>query len=291
MAQETLDQNKKDNNAEGKKTPKDAIPVLLELDFNESETKPDLWSCRTDQDEIFFWDFRKNKKGNCWCNRDGHPIDTNEMKQMNEYKRIRGAVSDEKKIKPEKKEKPKGELVVRKEKGDLLRGNEADIRRLMDVKMQLDSIIGASSDKKKLGEGMLWHELKFGKGDKQRISVEPSAELVDMIAVDMGNITTEIVDEGQNTYEDPNTNQKILTYYAVVQAEDLESGTTGLGVAEEIVDFNEMNNKSRTFTRTKAVRKAERNAKERLIPVPRKAMVFLIQKILEEHKKKIEKAQ
>ena len=273
--QQSIDQKKQAD----KKTPKESIPILLKLDFKESENKPDLWSCRTDQNEVFFWDFRKNLKGNCWCNRDGHAIDTGEMNQMPEYIQIREVLpSNEKKP---VKQKTKNEVVVhKKESSDLLRGNENDIRRLMDTKMQLDSIIEASSDKKKLGEGMLWHELKFG----SKIHLEPSAELVDLISVDMGNITTEIVDEGQNVYEDPNTGDKILTYYAVVQATDGISGTTGLGVSEEIVDFKEMAG-GRTFFRTKAIRKADRNSRERLIVVPRKAMVFLIRKILEEHQK------
>jgi hypothetical protein len=74
-----------------------------------------------------------------------------------------------------------------------------------------------------------------------------------------------------------------MTYYCVVEAKDEITGTTGLGAAEQIIDFNEIATKHRTFARTNAIRKAERNAKERIIPIPRKAMVFLIRKKLDEY--------
>jgi ribosomal protein S5 len=47
-----------------------------------------------------------------------------------------------------------------------------------------------------------------------------------------------------------------------------------------------MKNQDRCFSLTKAIRKAERNAKERLIPVPRAAMVQMVKQILAEHVKK-----
>lgn len=168
-----------------------------------------------------------------------------------------------------------------------LRGTEQDLQRLMNAELQLDSIIEASRNKQKLGEGLLWHELEFkSKSGKSVISVEPSAELVDMITQDMGMIETEIIEFDTNILENPNTHKKHLTYYCVVKATDNHTNTSGLGAAEQIIDFDEIENKGRTFARTNAIRKAERNAKERLIPIPRKAMVTLIQSILNDHNKK-----
>ncbi len=191
-------------------------------------------------------------------------------------------------VKPKEPDIKKPAIVEKKP--DLLRGTEKDIIRLMDTKLQLDSIIEASENKAKLGEGLLWHELVFGKNiTHQRTSVEPSAELVDMIAQDMGGITTEIVEFDTNVLKDPNTNEKYLTYYCVVRAIDTLTKTSGLGAAEQIIDFDDLKNRGRTFARTNAIRKAERNAKERVIPVPRKAMVHLIRKKLDEHYKKMKK--
>lgn len=196
---------------------------------------------------------------------------------------------EKKKTEIETKDSDAKETAIVEKKSGKLRGTEKDIIRLMDTKLQLDSIIEASDDKKKLGEGLLWHELFFGRGAKQTIHMEPSAELVDMISQDMGAIVTEVVEFDTNIIENPNTNEKYSTYYCVVKATDTMTNTTGLGAAEQIIDFDEIKNKGRTFARTNAIRKAERNAKERLIPIPRKAMVFLIRKKLEEHYKKMKK--
>ena len=107
-----------------------------------------------------------------------------------------------------------------------------------------------------------------------------------MITQDMGHITTRIVDFNTNILEDPDTGKKYLTYYCVVEAMDGITGTSGLGSAEQIIDFREITSNGRTFARTNAIRKAERNAKERMIPVPRRALVELVVHKLEEHKKK-----
>lgn len=183
---------------------------------------------------------------------------------------------------PEEKKRATEALAVKAD--DYMRGTEEKVVRLMDTKLQLDSIIAASADKSKPGEGLLWHELRFG-GKQVRIHKEPSVELVDMIAQDMGHITTIIKDFGTNILEDPNTHKKYLTYYCVVEATDGITKTSGLGAAEQIIDFDEINNNSRTFARTNAIRKAERNAKERMIPIPRRALVELVIRKLEDHQK------
>ncbi len=170
-----------------------------------------------------------------------------------------------------------------------LRGTEGKVDRLIDTKLHLDSIIDATEKNKEPGEGILFHILKFGKGDGETVHKEPSVELVDMIAQDMGHITTEIKEFDINNLEDPNTHKKYLTYYCVVQATDGITHTSGLGAAEQIIDFNEMERNGRTFARTNAIRKAERNAKERLIPIPRKALVELVIRKLNEHDKKRKK--
>lgn len=290
MVDTTLD-NISDEPKKEKKTNKSSEETLVKLEgmgFIEKEDKPNLY-VKNIGDITFFWDFRKNKKGSAYASRvkeDGDGFDNvprSELEQMEEYLILR----PDKKKKIEEKEpedkKPKALMIHASDKKavELLRGSERDVIRLMDHRIQLDSIIEASSDPKKLGEGLLWHELKFG----NRIHVEPSAELVDMISQDMGNITTRIVELENYVLTDPNTNEKYGTYYCVVEAKDELSGTTGLGVAEQIIDFADIKRSGRTFARTNAVRKAERNAKERLIPVPRKALVKLIVKKLEEHKK------
>lgn len=293
MVDSTLDDvpsEKEPAGKDAKKTELEETLVKLEgMGFTEKEDKPGLYS-KTMDDVTFFWDFRKNKKGTAYASRlkeDGEGfenIQRGELEQMEEYLILRPEKKEKigkKKEKPEEKTKALVPASDKKAVG-LLRGNERDIIRLMDVGIQLDSIIAASEDKKKLGEGLLWHELIFGKDRKH---VEPSAELVDMITQDMGSITTRIVEFDQYVIVDPDSGKKYATYYCVVEAKDETCGTTGLGAAEQIIDFNEIKDKHRTFARTNAIRKAERNAKERLIPIPRKAMVFLIRKKLDEYVK------
>ena len=286
--QETFDKN--NNGDEEQINITKEISITLEgIGFEETKTKQDLWRKQIDDETTFWWDFRKNKKGNCWCNRSGHSIPDDDMKQMDEYTVVRGVETKKpkEKKKPElKREAPSTEIIEAEPRPiENIRGTSEDITRMMNVKKQLDAIVEASPDKKRLGEGMLWHELKF----KGKSSLEPSAELVDMIAMDMGHIKTEIVDFGTNVIEDWDSCEMYHTYFCVVKATDAISGTTGLGTAEGVIDTTELSNNKRTFARTNVIRKAERNSKERLIPVPRKAMVVLIQKILHEHYEKSNK--
>lgn len=286
--QQSIGQN---NNADEKQTntPKELTITLEGIGFEETQTKQDLWRKQIDDETTFWWDFRKNKKGNCWCNRSGHSIPDDDMKQMDEYTVVRGVETKkptEKKKIEVKKEQISTEIIEAKPRPiENIRGTSKDITRLMNTKMQLDAIIEASSDKKRLGEGMLWHELKFG----GKSHLEPSAELVDLISLDMGHIKTEIVDFGTNVIEDWDSGEMYHTYFCVVKATDEISGTTGLGTAEGVIDTAELSKNKRTFARTNVIRKAERNSKERLISIPRKAMVVLIQNILQDHYKKSEK--
>lgn len=291
MVQQNIDES---NDAEdGKKDAEIELPeenlVKLEgMGFIKSADKPGLFVKEID-DVNFFWDFRKVKTGSAYASKikeSGEGFDNiprNELEQMEEYLILRPEKKGKTVKKKEKTDVKTKAMVPASDKkaGGLMRGSERDLIRLMDTRIQLDSIIDASSNNEKLGEGLLWHELKFG---KDRIHVEPSAELVDMITQDAGHITTRIVEFEQYTITDPNTNDKYGTYYCVVEAKDEITGTTGLGAAEQIIDFDEIK-KGRTFARTNAIRKAERNAKERLIPIPRKAMVFLIRKKLDEYVK------
>jgi len=285
MTQQGLDEAKENKEEKKQLTPPDKAKLLLELDFRESTEKHGLWFKHIDDNTVFFWSFQKVKKGTSWCNRDRVKISDEEKKSMVEYTYIHQEIIDGQKTETKEKKTrittPKSDekALVPADRQKFIRGTERDLIRLMDEKIQLDSIIAASSDKKKLGEGMLWHELKFG----DKTSVEPSAELVDMMTLDMGSINTKIVEFDTNILEDPNSHKKYLTYYCVVEAMDGVSRTSGLGAAEQIVDFTDITSRGRTFARTNAIRKAERNAKERLIPIPRKAMVAAVRKKLQEH--------
>ena len=207
------------------KLPEETLVKLEGMGFTEKEGKIGLFSKKID-DVNFFWDFRKAKDGAAYASRinpEGEgfeDVPRQELEQMEEYLTLRPekrADAEKKKTKekvvkkPEEKTKALVPASDKKAEG-LLRGSERDLIRLMDVRIQLDSIIDASADKEKLGEGLLWH-------------------------------------------------------------------------AEQIIDFEEIEKQQRTFARTLVIRKASRNAVERLIPIPRKAMVFLIRKKLEEHNK------
>jgi len=290
--EDAVDDKKKD--AEPIGLPEETRVKLEGMGFVAKDDKPGLYS-KTIDDINFFWDFRKVKTGSAYASKlvdeKYKNVPRDELEAMEEYTFFRsGKKPNIKKPVDASVKKPDVKTkaivpVVDKKSTELLRGSERDIIRLMDHKIQLDSIIDASSDKNKLGEGLLWHELMFGK----RVHVEPSAELVDMLSLDMGQITTKIVEFGTNTLEDPNSMKKYLTYYCVVEATDGISGTSGLGAAEQIIDFDQIKNQGRTFARTNVIRKSERNAKERLLPIPRKALVSLIIKKLEEHNKKRDK--
>jgi len=290
MEQQGLDEAKENKKEKKQLTPPDKAKLLLEIGFRESEMKPGLWVKNTDEKTAFFWSFQKVKNGVSWCNRDNVKVSDEEKKSMVEYTYIHQEVINGQKTETKEKKPrittPKSDekAMIPADKQEFIRGTERDVIRLMDEKLQLDSIIEASEDKKRLGEGILWHELTFkSKGGKVRKSVEPSAELVDMLSLDMGYITTKIVEFDTNVIVNPNTNHKYATYYCVVQATDGLSGTSGLGAAEQIIDFDDIEHRGRTFARTNAIRKAERNSKERLSPIPRKALVALIRKKLQEH--------
>ncbi|HUS98914.1 MAG TPA: hypothetical protein VMY59_01165, partial [Candidatus Thermoplasmatota archaeon] len=262
---------------EQRKLTEDEIPTFFEgMGFEADENKPGLYKKEMGNVSVY-WDFRNTKKGHFFVpNPDGDGFwSDKDAQQLPEYAEVRKMLGGETKerVKEQKKEpsypstpqtgiqeevKTGNEIAL----SEYMRGTENKIVRLMDTKLQLDSIIRASEDKTKPGEGLLWHELVFGK----KIHKEPSVELVDMITQDMGHITTRIVDFNTNILEDPDTGKKYLTYYCVVEAMDGITGTSGLGSAEQIIDFREITSNGRTFARTNAIRKAERNAKERMIP-------------------------
>lgn len=288
MAERTLDEaldevdKKEGKEKEEKGVPSDIIAKLEELGFEEKEDKPGLWFKALGDDKFCHWDFRKTKKGRYYVSMPSGFMDDKKAKEMKEYTYVRQDVKEP--PKPTKKEQPvKEKPLVKKslaeEKSITLRGTENDIIALMNS-IRLDSIIEVAKDG--LGEGVLYYDLN-------ELGMEPSVDAIDMITADMGSIETEIVDIDMHRLIDEDTGNDYLTYYAVVKATDKTTGTTGLGAAEEIIDFGEISKSGRTFSRTRCIRKAERNAKERLIPVPRKALVALIKRMLTEYKKTSEK--
>lgn len=250
---------------------------LVEMGFQEKEDKPGLWY-KSIEDGFTHWDFRKAKKGRYYTSIDGGGIEGGDkVKQDPEYVAFRSMQNAEDKQIPIKKtfERNSNQIAVIKPRDIEIRGNEESITNIVGA-MRLEMIVRASKDKTKPGEGILYHDLGA-------VGLEPSAELVDMISADMGNIETEVVEHGLRTHIDIDTGDEYHTQYAIVRAMDTAKGTTGLGSAEEIMDYKEMKKNNRSFALTKAVRKAERNAKERLIPVPRRAMVELIKEILKQY--------
>lgn len=159
----------------------------------------------------------------------------------------------------------------------VLRGSEDDITRVVKAR-RMDLIIEAAEKGKKPGEGILYY-------DDPHIGEEPSVELIDMITADMGNIETEVVMLEEKHHVNEITGFSVDTYCAVVKARDTLSGASGLGTSEETIDWREWTREKnpKSHALTKAIRKAERNAKERIIPVPRKVIVTLIKKLIQEH--------
>ena len=159
----------------------------------------------------------------------------------------------------------------------VLRGSEDDITRVIRAR-RMDLIIEASEDKKEPGKGILYY-------DEPAIGVEPSVALIDMITADMGNIETEVVMLEEKHHVNEINGFSVDTYCAVVRAKDTLTGASGLGTSEETIDWREwMREKNpKSHAMTKAIRKAERNAKERIIPVPRKVIVTLVKKMIAEH--------
>lgn len=254
------------------------ISKLKELGFNEQ--KKDHWVKEIDNDLTAFWDFRKSVKGRFYVGLKGGGFESDLVsKARDEYINFRDIQNgkDDDNIVVTPGYKVKDNPSVLHSKDIVLRGNESDINRVVSSR-RLDMISKVSKDG--VGEGVLYHNLG------RSLGMEPSAQLVDMITADMGNIYTEIVESGMHRHVDINDGSEYQTYYAVVRATDTVSGTSGLGTSEEIIDFDEMKKQGRTFALTKAIRKAERNAKERLIPVPRKALVELVKNIMSEHKNK-----
>lgn len=216
-----------------------------------------------------FCDFRKNKNGNLYGkDSSNNQIPDSVIKGLDEYKIIHGGDFQ-----------PASSLVCVDDKMmqsslDVSRGTEDNIREVIQQR-NLDLISKASDDK--TGGGILYHDL--GK----KIGFEPSVELVDMICASMGSISTELVEHGMHHLMDENDGSVYQTYFAIVKAVDGKTGMSGLGTSEEIIDFEEMKS-GRTFSLTKVIRKARRNALEQLIPVPKKALVLLIQEIMKSRK-------
>ena len=250
--------------------------ILTGMGFVEDPNKKQLFKKDIDASKIAFWDFRKNSRGRFYITVIGGDfIPEKEAKQAEDYIVVRKAIDGDKPVTPKpvarNPQKPLESNAV------VLRGNEQDITSVVQAR-SLELIRKASKDPKNPGKGILYYDEKIG--DFQL--VEPSVELVDLITAQMGNISVEIIDSGTRIHRDLEAGDEYQTYYAVVRAKDMITGTEGLGSAEEIIDFKEMQRKHnpRTFALTKAIRKAERNAKERLIPVPRRAMVELVKELL-----------
>lgn len=159
----------------------------------------------------------------------------------------------------------------------VLRGSEDDIIRVVRDR-RMDLIIEASEDKKQPGKGILYY-------DEPNIGVEPSVALIDMITADMGNVETEVVMLENKHHVNEITGFSVDTYCAVVRAKDTLTGASGLGTSEETINWREWTREKnpKSHALTKAIRKAERNAKERIIPVPRKVIVTLVKKMIAEH--------
>lgn len=233
---------------------------LLGLGFTMEKT--DLWKKEIRDAGIAYWDFRKIKKGRFYVSTNNGFMPDNDAKDLDEYKLFRN--SDD----------PKIEFIQEKSISDSLavRGDEARIADIVKSR-RLDLIKQCSSNKDKPGESILYYDIP-------KLGLEPSVELIDMISADMGGIEVSVLDHGIHHHVDVDSGREFYTYYAVVKAMDKISGSEGLGSAEEIISFDEMNKQGRTFAFTKAIRKAERNAKERLIPVPRKVLVQLVINIM-----------
>lgn len=190
----------------------------------------------------------------------------------NEMKKIGGTNELSKSSKeptPTKDKKTTTEIV--------LRGSEDDITRVIKAR-RMDLIIEASKDKKHPGKGILYY-------DEPGIGEEPSVALVDMITADMGDIETDVVLLEEKHHVNQKTGFIVDTYCAIVRATDKATGASGLGTTEENINWDEWTraNNPKSFALTKAIRKAERNAKEIIIPVPRKVIVTLVKKMIAEH--------
>jgi len=237
-----------------------------------------------DNDQIAFWDFRKEKPSFYVTQIGGDFVPNKDAYQLQEYIIIKKQfkTSDKTEIKNKSVATAVFSGPVKAKPTDIvLRGNEENISNVV-MERNLELIVKASKDQNKPGEGILYYDIP-------KIGFEPSVELIDMITAQMGNVQVEIIDSGTRFHKDVESGDEYQTYYAVVKAIDKITGAEGLGTAEEIIDFREMKQQHRTFALTKAIRKAERNAKERLIPVPRSAMVQLVKEIMANQVKELKK--
>jgi len=253
---------------------KDEIKTILEkLEFTEKKT--DLWEKKIGKDYAY-WDFRKILNGRFYVSLNGKDFESADLSKKREeyidFRKLQGG--DGGKIENDISTAKPTIVQPNNNTEIVLRGNETEISNVVKSR-RLDMIAKVAKDN--LGEGILYHNL----GPK--IGFEPSAELVDMITADMGNIETTLTEHGMNRHIDPDGNE-YNTYYAIVQAKDTLSGTVGYGSAEQVIDYEEMKKNGRCFSLTLAIRKAERNAKQRLIPVPRKAMVELVKDLIKKNK-------
>lgn len=194
-----------------------------------------------------------------------------------ELKKLGGTIESAKKEKSSKSTKEPIRATDKKPTGIVLRGSEDDIMRVVKAR-RMDLIIEASGDKKHPGKGILYY-------DEPGIGEEPSVQLIDMITADMGNIETDVTLLEEKHHVNQITGFSIDTYCAVVRARDTVTGASGLGTAEEVINWDDWTreNNPKSFALTNAIRKAERNAKERIIPVPRKVIVTLIKELIAEH--------
>lgn len=252
---------------------KDEKIILEELGFEEKKTG--LWA-KPVTGGYAHWDFRKTVKGRFYVSFDAGGFEEGKKaKDREEYIEFRKMENGKEHIDTDTKIP---EYIPPKHNNDhelVLRGNETDIARVINSR-RLDMIAAASKamGKDGVGEGVLYHNL----GSK--IGFEPSADLIDMIACDMGGIETKIVESGMHQHIDITTGEEYQTTYAVVHAIDTIKGTVGIGSAECVIDYDEMKKTGRSFAFTKVLRKARRNAIERLIPVPRKALVELVKDLI-----------
>lgn len=195
-----------------------------------------------------------------------------------ELKKINKGEKQESKKPENKKGEDKSAIKTTKQSQEIiLRGSEKDIIRVVKAR-RMDLIIEASEDKKNPGKGILYY-------DEPKIGEEPSVALIDMITADMGHIETEVLMLEEKHHVNEITGFSIDTYCAVVRAKDTMTGGSGLGTAEEVIKWDDWTREKnpKSFALTNAIRKAERNAKERIIPVPRKVIVTLVKKMIEEH--------
>lgn len=256
------------------------IKKLEELGFKHNDQNKGRWEKTIDDNKVAYWDFRKKPNGHFYVGIPGGDFEPQKNSyDREEYTSIR-EIQGQRTLSGQKTSIKKPVQIIQpthhktNDNGNetslmLPRINEANITTLIS-KHDLQIIAEASKDGQ--GEGVLYHKLP------KNLGCEPSAELIDMITVYMGGIQTEIIEQGTHVLTHPVSDESYLTYYAIVRATDTLSGTTGIGSAEELIDFNDFENGGKSFALTNAIRKAERNAKIRIIPVPKSALVTLVQK-------------